>query len=190
MLLTIKERQSYLKSLGLYQGSVDGLEGIKTKAAYKSLQERYFVREKDVDGLYGYNTDFLLRSAYACRNSKYFKLSEFRCKCNGKYCTGYPSALSESLVTGLNTLRERVGSPLSITSGMRCPTWNAKQGGAKSSRHMAGKAADIKGSATNTTAKRATIKALWMKQPNARYTYSQEDSSKYHMGTSVHVDVK
>ena len=188
-LLTVTERQTYLKALGFYTGRVDGLEGIKTTSAYKELQVKYFTRTKDIDGKYGVNTDNLLRSAYACLNSKYFKLQEFKCKCGGKYCTGYPAALDKNLVTGLNSLRNSLGLALTVTSGMRCKKWNSIQRGAAASRHMSGKACDIKGTPTNTAAKRKNVKALWMKQKNARYTYCQEDNSKYKMGNSVHVDV-
>lgn len=91
--LTIKERQQYMKELGFYEGKVDGLEGIKTLKAYANLQVRYFARPDDVDGKYGKNTDNLLRSAYVCKDLKYFELPEFKCKCGGKYCTGYPATL-------------------------------------------------------------------------------------------------
>lgn len=188
--LTVKERQQYLKDLGCYDGRVDGLEGRLTSKAYADLQAKYFIRPDDIDGKYGKNTDILLHSAYNCRNSKYFKLSEFRCKCGGKYCTGFPAEVNADLVNGLNKLRSAAGAPLTITSGLRCTTWNAKQGGASGSRHMQGKAADITGTPTSTASKRKSIKATWMKQRNARYTYCQEDSSKYNMGSSVHVDVK
>lgn len=109
----------------------------------------------------------------------------------GKYCTGFPAEVDINLILGLNKLR--VAAPaarLTITSGLRYRTWNAKQGGAARSRHMQGKAADITGAPTSTAAKRKSIKATWMKQRNARYTYCQEDSTKYRMGNSVHVDVK
>lgn len=189
-LLTIKERQTYLKALGFYDGRIDGLEGVKTSRAYADLQAKHFTRPDDVDGKYGSNTDILLRSAYNCRNSKYFKLSEFKCKCGTKYCTGYPAEVNADLVNGLNKVRESSGGALTITSGLRCKKWNTLQGGASGSRHMQGKAADITGTPTNTAAKRRSVKSIWMAQKNARYTYCQEDSSKYKMGNSVHVDVK
>lgn len=188
--LTVKERQQYLKDLGFYKGIVDGLEGVKTLKAYAELQVRYFVRPDDVDGKYGPNTDNLLRSAYACKDLKYFKLHEFRCKCGGKFCTGYPAALDKDLLTGLDKLRKELGSSLTVTSGLRCERWNRSQKGATGSRHKLGKAADVSGAETSTKAKRKRVKATWMRQKNARYTYCQEDSNKYKMGSSVHVDVK
>ena len=188
-MLTVTQRQTYLKALKLYSGSIDGLEGAKTRSAYKALQEQYFTRESDIDGKYGISTERLLVSAYACRNSTYFRLDEFKCKCGGKYCTGYPVVLDERLVSGLNNMRKQLGV-LTITSGMRCEKWNSIQGGASGSRHKLGKAADIKGTSTDTASKRKTVKALWMKQNGARYTYCNEDTKKYNMGSSVHVDVK
>ena len=83
-LLKVKDRQRCLKALGFYDGAVDGLEGRQTSRAYADLQAKYFIKPDDVDGKYGKNTDILLRSAYNCRNSKYFKLLEFRCKCGGE----------------------------------------------------------------------------------------------------------
>lgn len=189
-LLTVKERQKYLETLGFYNGDIDGIEGRQTTRAYADLQKKYFSRPADADGKYGKNTDILLRSAYNCRNSRYFKLAEFKCKCGAKYCTGYPAEVNADLVNGLNKVRESVGGALTITSGLRCRTWNSKQGGASASRHMQGKAVDITGTPTNTAAKRRSVKSIWIAQKNARYTYCREDNSHYNMGNSVHVDVK
>ena len=106
MLLTKKKRQEYLKALGYYNGAIDGIEGPKTKKAYKDLQKDFFTRKKDIDGKYGKNTDILLRSAYNCKDLKYFKLEEFKCQCKGKYCTGYPVELNKNLVENIDNLRE------------------------------------------------------------------------------------
>ena len=46
-MLTVKQRQNYLKTLGYYTGKIDGKEGPLLKEAYKKLQKDYFVREKD-----------------------------------------------------------------------------------------------------------------------------------------------
>lgn len=43
----------------------------------------------------------------------------------------------------LDPLRERWGAPIIVTSGYRCPRLNQVVGGAKSSQHMKGEAADI-----------------------------------------------
>jgi uncharacterized protein YcbK (DUF882 family) len=49
-----------------------------------------------------------------------------------------------ALVVALEELREKLGGkPIRITSGFRCASHNAAVGGAKSSQHLAGRAADI-----------------------------------------------
>ena len=45
----------------------------------------------------------------------------------------------------LEPLRQLYGSPIYVTSGYRCPDLNAVVGGAASSQHSRGQAADIKG---------------------------------------------
>jgi len=44
----------------------------------------------------------------------------------------------------LENLRQEVGVPFIITSGYRCPAHNQKVGGAVTSAHLYGQAADIK----------------------------------------------
>lgn len=191
-LLTVKERQTYLKALGFYDGRIDGLEGVKTSRAYADLQAKHFIRADDVDGKYGKNTDILLRSAYNCRNSKYFKLAEFKCKCGAKYCTGYPAEVSRDLIDNLERIRSKYGAPVKITSGLRCKTWNAKQSGSSSaSRHMSGKAADFQIAGITTTEKtRKAVIAYCKTLPNHRYTYGNINGSHPNMSSSVHTDVK
>lgn len=43
----------------------------------------------------------------------------------------------------LDPLREMYGKPITVNSGYRCPQLNAVVGGAKTSQHMRGEAADI-----------------------------------------------
>lgn len=54
------------------------------------------------------------------------------------------SAQLSNLVTHvLDPLREMYGKPITVNSGYRCPKLNAAVGGAKTSQHMRGEAADI-----------------------------------------------
>ena len=53
---------------------------------------------------------------------------------------GNPSTI---LLDALNQLQNTLGQPLSIHSGYRCPTHNAKVGGTPRSEHLTGRAADI-----------------------------------------------
>jgi hypothetical protein len=48
-----------------------------------------------------------------------------------------------SLLDPLNALRERVGRPLLVTSGLRCPFWNTHERGEKDSEHLTGEAVDL-----------------------------------------------
>ena len=51
--------------------------------------------------------------------------------------------IDESLVVLLQCIREHFGKPITITSGYRTAAHNAAVGGAKSSQHLLGRAADI-----------------------------------------------
>lgn len=201
MLLTVKKRQTYLKELGYYNGAIDGKVGAKTKKAYKDLQCDYFTRKKDCDGLYGKNTDILLRSAYNCRDLKYFKLTEFKCGCGTKYCTGYPAELNANLVTYLDAMRKRYGKAVRITSGLRCSKHNRVVGGIDSSKHKHGKAVDFNMSTQcNTFNGRKELVKHWdSTYPKSNYAYCNGYAMKNGkvsypksstMGKSVHVDVK
>ena len=102
-----------------------------------------------------------------CKDFKNFKYSEFKCKCGGRYCNGYPVPFSYELAKNLQNIRSHFGKPLTITSPLRCETWNSKQGGVKNSKHKKGWACDfyIKGVNYNTLAK--YVKAL----PYFNYCY-------------------
>ena len=189
-MLSIKTRQTYLKALGFYDGNIDGIVGKKTRAAYLALQKKYFTRDKDIDGIYGTNTDRLLQNAYnvsvLCKN---FRLEEFKCQCGGKYCTGYPSVLNTDLLKNLQSVRDKYGATV-ITSGMRCSKHNSVVGGAIGSRHKSGKAVDIKNATSSTENGRRMIMNFWKTLPNQRYTYCNIGGNYPNMGHSVHIDVK
>lgn len=53
-------------------------------------------------------------------------------------------AVRELTLTVLQPLRDAWGEPLHINSGYRCPRLNAAVGGAATSQHVKGEAADIK----------------------------------------------
>ena len=66
-----------------------------------------------------------------------FKVSEFACKCCGK------NNILQPVIDMCQKIRYELNMPVNINSGYRCQKQNAKVGGAKSSRHMQGRAADI-----------------------------------------------
>lgn len=72
--------------------------------------------------------------------SKNFKSTEFDCKCKG-LCK--ETTVDEKLVSILQKIRDHFGKPITINSGYRCSTHNKNVGGATSSRHLTGSAADI-----------------------------------------------
>lgn len=79
---------------------------------------------------------------------KYFDESEFACKCgnHGFHEDGTPCldhVIDKRLVDLLDAIRERLGVPVYILSGYRCPTHNAEVGGVSNSQHVLGTAADI-----------------------------------------------
>lgn len=197
-LLSIKERQKYLKELGFYTGEIDGKVGKLTRNAYKGLQNKYFTRKKDKDGYYGTNTDTLLRNVYKCKDLPNFKVTEFRCKCNG-LCTGYPSVLSDDLLTYLQDLRTKKGVSCTIVSGMRCNNHNKKVGGSTNSRHLNGKAVDVRFAGMTSLEFRKEIIDNWINNyANTRYGYCDDYSNLQgkrayknypSMGNSTHLDV-
>lgn len=71
---------------------------------------------------------------------KYFTDAEFTCKHCGCLLKG---GMNTVLLEKLDQLRERVGAPIILTSGYRCPVHNANVGGVPNSQHVLGNAADI-----------------------------------------------
>lgn len=68
-----------------------------------------------------------------------FKVRELRCR------DGSDTVMvDETLTVVLQCIREHFGKPVTITSGYRTPAHNAAVGGAKSSQHLLGRAADIR----------------------------------------------
>lgn len=72
------------------------------------------------------------------KDGKYFKAREFACKCGR--CE---NKVQPSLIKLCDKIREAYGGPVKVNSGYRCPTHNARVGGAKQSMHMTGLAADL-----------------------------------------------
>ena len=78
----------------------------------------------------------------------YFNDYEFACSCNRHEVdeTGHNKLdhiIDKRLVDLLDAIRERLGVPLYINSGYRCPEHNAEVGGVSNSQHVLGTAADI-----------------------------------------------
>ena len=75
---------------------------------------------------------------------KHFTEKEFRCKCCGQKGSPQAAANIRALVdVVLDPAREKLGKPIVVNSGYRCPKHNLAVGGVTNSQHMAGEAADI-----------------------------------------------
>lgn len=107
---------------------------------------------------------------------EYFDRSEFKCKCGGKYCNGYPAEPDERMVRIADQLRKNLGVPITIVSGLRCKTWNAIQGGVSNSQHMYGEAADIYARGVS----QSRVEAELDKIGGVRYHYAIKGSSNVH----------
>ncbi len=75
--------------------------------------------------------------------TKNFSLDEFDCNDGSKMPDDVVLNVVE-LADQLQILRDFIGKPIKINSGYRSPAYNRKIGGAKSSQHKLGKAADIR----------------------------------------------
>lgn len=188
-LLTSAKRKEYFNYLGL---------GAYNKANILKFQKKYFTRAKDHDGLYGPNTDNLLRHVYNVKKyaGKNFKPEEFRCGCGRKYCTGYPTYMKPAELANLQTIRTHYGKPMQITSGLRCKGFNSRlKGSSTNSKHLTGQAADFyMAGVTDTLARRKSAIAYIKKLPNHNWTYGNGWCSKGYsvsapnMGNAIHTD--
>ena len=193
-----KQRQHLLAYLGYYVGALDGIWGSGSREACRAFQRD---RELTVDGYGGLDTDKALR--YAVYNDlekpkpvdddidvptnegtfwghiRHWSREEFRCRCGGKYCNGFPAEPNQTLVELVDDIRHKAGRPGIPSSGLRCPTWNSIQGGVANSDHCKGKALDfsIEGMSGSQ------LLSLAQSDPRTRYAYIID-------GGWVHVDVE
>ena len=170
--MTLKQKQALLAYLGYYDGPLDGLWGEKSQRATIDFQRdfcgisvdgicgdqtekalkhavAYGIENKtdsteDYTGVQNNNTGNSTDSNTGTLwdGIKYFKKQEFACKC-GKYCNGYPAEIDMNMVKIADQIREKIGKPITINSGLRCKTHNSNVGGVSNSQHLLGKAADL-----------------------------------------------
>jgi hypothetical protein len=132
-----------------YNGKLDGLWGKKSQEA----AERFM-------------RDFAGENAATSPDKKpggfwddiqFFTREEFRCKCGGEYCNGFPAEPDEQTIRYADEIRRRLGLPLRVNSGLRCKVWNQKNNGANASKHMTGLACDLGTPKGITPEKMATV---------------------------------
>ena len=194
--MTIEQRQHLLAYLGYYVGTIDGIFGSGSREATKAFQRDFFQDKSKVDGICGTETERALTHAVAYGmpmktveettetttsgdfwdDIKYFKRVEFKCKCGGRHCDGYPAEPEEKLVRVADKTREHFGGAATVSSGVRCTQHNTNVGGVSNSRHLTGKAMDfcIKGKTA------AQVLEYVQKQSDIRYAYAI-DSQFVHM---------
>lgn len=169
--MTLKQKQALLAYLGYYDGPLDGLWGEKSQWATEAFQRGY---QLTVDGIFGAATEKRILEVVASgeepaqqpqtapetgeaadwwKGIRYFTRAEFKCKCGGRYCNGYPAEMDPEELRVVDEIRRRAGVPLRVNSGLRCPGWNADPsvGGAANSLHTTGRAVDLSGSISPET---------------------------------------
>lgn len=206
-MLTIKQRQANLQFLGYYKGQIDGIVGALTKQAYRNFQKDYGLV---IDGIYGVKTNAKLievikeeqiklgvkvdgivgpitinarddkNVSLAWNDIKYFKKSEFNCKCGCGL-----NNIDLKLVKILDEIREYFGKPCIVTSGCRCQKYNdSLRGSIKNSKHVQGKAADIWINGIRKAELLSKCKD-YVRCGRANYTYTNESNMK----NAVHIEI-
>ena len=191
--MTVKQTQCLLAYLGYYTGQIDGQWGGMSTAACRAFQADYGLT---ADGICGTMTQKMLIGAIAGTAVKvekpessdapktgtfwdeieFFDPEEMKCKCGGKYCSGFPHEIQPLLMQILDRARRWSGHPIVIVSGLRCKEWNRIQKGVATSQHQYGEAADVYfyGVSANTALE-------WLQsQPDVRYAYRIEGCNNIH----------
>ena len=200
LIAKIKQVQKALYYLGYFKCKKTGVINSNDISAIKSIQSKYKLPVtgiidgktwKKIKALYKKKKK-LKRYCFQKMNGKLnwkfidylgFDKTEFKCHCGGKYCNGYPAAISPQLIYVMVKLRQKYGT-IQITSGLRCKRWNALQAGSSStSKHMQGKAADFVTPKSNAS-KQSKINYCY-RLKHVKYAYSNSKN----MGNAVHVNV-
>ena len=189
--MTVKQVQCLLLYLGYSPGSPDGVVGPKTSGATSAFQADYGL---PVTGQLDNTTCKMVIAAVAGTaekvdkpkiqtgtfwdDIKYFRQEEFRCKCGGRYCNGYPAEMQEAVVKIADAARAHFGRPAHVVSGLRCEKWNEHEKGVANSQHMYGEAIDLRIDGVDSE----TLRQFVAKQPGHRYSYRINS-------TNVHFDI-
>lgn len=188
--MTVEQKQHLLAYLGYYVGKIDGIWGALSKIAMDAFKEDF--KGLDTPNMPEDAPEKALKHAVAYDLFKtepvkdetgtfwdeieYFTREEFKCKCGGKYCNGYPAEPDERMVRIADQLRKNLGVPIVIVSGLRDRQWNAVQGGVANSQHMYGEAADIYAKGVS----QSRVEAELDKIGGVRYHYAIAGSSNVH----------
>ena len=155
----------------------DGLAGPVTEGATAEFQRRQGLEPTG-------RMDDATRAALEAEKEdfwadiRYFTREELRCKCGGRYCSGFPAEPREAAVRVADRARAHFGRPGHNVSFLRCREWNRLQGGVANSQHMYGEAMDLRIEGVSA----GELYSFLRKQPEVRYTYEIN-------GTNVHFDI-
>lgn len=186
--MTNLQKQCILAYFGLYHGALDGIWGALSRSATEDLQRRLSLH---ADGIFGPITEAAAREAIARGDAlpglawdqlRHFRREDFRCRCGGRYCDGFPAEPDLMLAEIAHRAIEHFGQPFDpandLVSGLRCPVHNKNEGGAANSRHTKGKAMDLR-----IPGVRASDLLAFLGKQNIRYAYAIN-------GSNVHFDVE
>lgn len=191
--MTVKQKQCLLCYLGYYNGAIDGIWGSRSAAATAAFQKDNGL---EADGIFGSLTEETILRVVATSGApkdddggddekiavtwwdsiEFFKRDEFKCKCGGIYCKGFPVEPEEKLVRTADRVRKHFAAQAIVTSGVRCEKHNAIVGGVSGSRHKTGKAMDFCVEGITS----AQLLEYVKQQPEIRYAYAI-DSNCVHM---------
>lgn len=186
--MTVEQRQCLLRYLGYPVGAVDGIDGKKTQAALAQFKVEYGVGEEGLPGAVAGTVPKLKKPTTNVPSNttgtfwdeiEFFTRDEFKCKCGGKYCNGYPAEMQEAVVRIADSARKHFGKPAYVVSGLRCKQHNANEGGVANSQHMYGEAIDLRISGVSAD----QLLAFVNQQPSMRYAYKIN-------ATNVHFDIQ
>ena len=183
--MTVRQQQLLLEYLGYDPGELDGIPGPNTERATKKFQKDYGL---EPDGIFGAAMekrileviatgeepidDKMSATADLWKDIRYFTRAEFKCKCGGRFCNGYPVEIDMNMVKIADQIRAKIGKPITVNSGLRCKTHNSNVGGVSNSQHFLGKAADLGCPIGCTPAQMASIAEEIMGDTGGIGTYS------------------
>ena len=168
-MINLEQQQCHLAALGYYKLrrrdgmlAIDGIPGPASRTAVYNFQLQHQVRpdgtELVLDGRFGPATEKALREVIGTGEEpqkihppvtkpkggyRWISPEDFRCRCGGQYCNGWPAEPHEKTLDLLEQLGEIFEKPIQAHSGLRCRSWNRIQGGAGTSKHMYGMAMDF-----------------------------------------------
>lgn len=165
-----------LEAVGMYQQAMGlPMTGIVDKATYEEICQWVGPAPDAADNNVG---DKSSPTGIFWDEIEFFTPEEFKCKCGGRYCNGYPAQMREEVVRICDAARRHFGSPGHIISGLRCQIHNANEGGVANSQHMYGEACDLMIEGVSSD----QLLAFILAKPGVRYAYKIN-------GTNVHFDV-